>query len=97
MFTVMFFDTDNHDDRSFFLEDEMDLTTDLFALYFVVWGKFALFVFFIIEEIARVALALYITYLIVFEVHAVNRSFVEDTYFTSKRNTFNANKKLSHI
>jgi hypothetical protein len=36
MFTVMFFDTDNNDDRSFFLEDEMDLTTDLFALYFVV-------------------------------------------------------------
>ncbi len=97
MFTVMFFDTDNNDDRSFFLEDEMDLANDLFALYFVVWGKFALFVFFIIEEIARVGLALYITYLIVFEVHAVNRSFVEDTYFTSKRNSFNANKKLSNI
>lgn len=97
MFTVMFFDTDNNDDRSFFLEDEMDLTTDLFALYFVVWGKFALFVFFIIEEIARVALALYITYLIVFEVHAVNRSFVEDTYFSSKRNSFNATQKLSNI
>jgi hypothetical protein len=36
MFTVMFFDTDNNDDRSFFLEDEMDLANDLFALYFVV-------------------------------------------------------------
>jgi hypothetical protein len=36
MFTVMFFDTDNNDDRSFFLEDEMDLANDLFAIYFVV-------------------------------------------------------------
>jgi hypothetical protein len=75
----------------------MDLTTDLFALYFVVWGKFALFVFFIVEEILRVALALYITYLIIFEVHAVNRSFVEDTYFATKRSNFNINPKLSNI
>jgi hypothetical protein len=36
MFTVMFFDTDNNDDRTFFLEDETDLVYDLFALYFVV-------------------------------------------------------------
>ena len=47
MFTVMSFDTDNNDDRSFLLEDEMDLAGDLFAIYFVVWGKFALFLFFI--------------------------------------------------
>jgi len=33
-FTTMFFDTDNHDDRSFFLEDEMDFSFDLFVLYF---------------------------------------------------------------
>jgi len=36
MFTVMFFDTDNNDDRSFLLEDEMDLAGDLFAIYFIV-------------------------------------------------------------
>jgi hypothetical protein len=36
MFTVMFFDTDNNDDRSFFLEDESDLAGDLFSIYFVV-------------------------------------------------------------
>lgn len=89
MFTVMFFDTDVNDDRSFFLEDEMDLAGDLFALYFVVWGKFSLFIFFFVEEILRVALALYITYLIIFEVHAVNRSYVEDTYFSSKVSLFN--------
>jgi hypothetical protein len=36
VFSVMFFDTDVNDDRSFFLEDEMDLSGDLFALYFIV-------------------------------------------------------------
>ena len=97
MFTVMFFDTDNNDDRSFFLEDEMDLAGDLFAIYFVVWGKFALFLFFIIEEVLRMVLALYISYLIIFEVHSVNRSFVEDTYFTTKRSKFNYTKSISNI
>jgi hypothetical protein len=50
-----------------------------------MWSKFALFVAFILEELGRVALALFITYLILFEVQAVNRSYVEDTYFFNKR------------
>jgi hypothetical protein len=75
----------------------MDLAGDLFALYFIVWGKFALFLFFIIEEVLRMVLALYITYLIIFEVHAVNRSYVEDTYFATKRSKFNYNKNISNI
>jgi hypothetical protein len=33
------------------------------------------------------ALALYVTYLIIFEIQAVNRSFVEDTYISDKRTT----------
>jgi hypothetical protein len=68
-----------------FLEDEFDLFTDLYSLYFIMWSKFALFVAFILEELGRVALALFITYLILFEVQAVNRSYVEDTYFSNKR------------
>jgi hypothetical protein len=68
-----------------FLEDEFDLATDLYSLYFVIWSKFALFIAFILEELGRVALALFITYLILFEVQAVNRSYVEDTYFAAKR------------
>ena len=97
MFSVLFFDTDNNDDRSFFFEDEADFSADLFSLYFIIWGKLSLFVFFIIEEIARVGLALYITYLIVFEVHSVNRSYVEDTYFATKRSSSESFKKLSNI
>jgi hypothetical protein len=31
-----FFDTDVHDDRSFLLEDESDLTVDLYTIYAVI-------------------------------------------------------------
>ena len=87
IFGAMFFDPDNNDDRSFFFEGEMDFSGDLFSIYFMVWSKFALAVFFLIDEIARMALALYVTYLIIFEIQAVNRSFVEDTYISDKRTT----------
>ena len=93
----MFFDTDVNDDRSFLLDDEMDFAGDLFALYFIVWGKFSFFCIFIVEEIVRVALAFYITYLFIFEVHAVNRSYVEDTYFRTKRALFAPLREKSYI
>ena len=86
LFSVMSFDTDVNDDRSFLFEDEMDLSADLFTIYFILWGKFAYFWLFILEEIARVFLALYVTYLLIFEMNAVNRSYSEDSYFASKRN-----------
>lgn len=85
LFSVMSFDTDVHDDRSFLFEDEMDFSADLFTLYFIVWGKFAYFWLFILEEIARVSLALYVTYLVLFEINAVNRSYSEDNYLATKR------------
>jgi hypothetical protein len=37
------------------------------------------------EEGARLALAFYITFLIIFEIHAVNCSYKEDNYFNTKR------------
>jgi hypothetical protein len=36
LFSTMSFDTDVNDDRSFLFEDESDITSDLFMLYFVV-------------------------------------------------------------
>jgi hypothetical protein len=36
LFSVMSFDTDVHDDRSFLFEDEMDFSADLFTIYFLV-------------------------------------------------------------
>jgi hypothetical protein len=46
VFGLLFFDTDNHDDRSLFFEDELDFSLDLFSLYFVNWSKFTFFFFF---------------------------------------------------
>jgi len=85
LFSAMSFDTDVNDDRSFLLEDETDFAGDLFATYFIAWGKFTYFWMFILEEIARVSLALYVTYLLIFEINAVNRSYVEDRYLVVKR------------
>lgn len=82
---TLLFTIDNQDDRSFLLEDENDFSNDFFYTYYVLWGKLFFFVFFMAEEGARLALAFYITFLIIFEIHAVNCSYKEDTYFTTKK------------
>jgi hypothetical protein len=88
VFPLLFFDTDNNDDRSFFLEDEIDLSIDLFSLYFIMLTKLGSLMFYIPEGIARAFLAFYIGYLIVFEVHTANRSYNEDLYISHKRSNF---------
>ena len=84
-FSLLFFDTDNNDDRSFFFEDEIDLSWDLFSIYFIMLMKLDSIIFWAAEGIARTFLALYIGYLITFEIHTTNRSYVEDMYFSQKR------------
>lgn len=81
----LFFSNDNNDDRYIGLEDENSLFYDLFFIYFVVWGKLFYFICFIVEEASRLALAFYICYLIIFEVHSVNCSYSESNYFSNKR------------
>jgi hypothetical protein len=61
----------------------------LFHLYFLTWGKLFTFIFFILEEILRLSLAFYICYLITFEVHSVNCSYIEDNYFAASREKTN--------
>jgi hypothetical protein len=85
MHSVLFYDIDVQDDRIYSLEEEHDFFMDLFYLYYLVWAKFFTFIFFIIELILRLALGFYICYLIIFEVHAVNSSYLEDSYIQSKR------------
>lgn len=81
-----FYFTDNHEDNIYYLPTELEWTDDLFSKYFVLWGKFFFFWAFILEEAFRVTLAFYISYLIIFEVHAVNVSYSEDSFIASKRN-----------
>lgn len=76
---------DNNEDNVFFHPNEQDWFDDLFARYYVIWGKLFLFYFFILEELFRISLALYIFYLIIFEVHSVNISYIEDSFITNKK------------
>ena len=85
MYGLFFFDCDANDDRAFSLEDECEFVLNFFFVYFVCWAKFALFTLFILEEILRLSLGFYICYLIIFEVHSVNGSYIEDSYFASSR------------
>lgn len=85
MYPLFFFDSDNNDDRAFSLEDENEFMLDLFYIYFLCWAKFFTFIFFILEELLRISLAFYICYLIIFEVHSVNCSYVEDNYIQQSR------------
>jgi len=85
MYSVSFYDYDVNDDRIYSLEEENEFFLDFFYIYFIYWAKFFSFIFFILEEILRISLAFYICYLIVFEVHAVNASYIEDSYMQQTR------------
>jgi hypothetical protein len=82
---TLFFSNDNHDDRSFLLEDENGFMGDLFYLYFLIFGKIVFFLVFMIEEAGKLFLGFFICFLIIFEMHAVNCSYREDMYVNSKK------------
>lgn len=84
-FNFFFYFSDNREDVIFYNPTEYSFWSDLYSKYFIIFGKIFFFWLFILEEIFRVSLALYISYLIVFEVHAVNTSFSEDSFLTQKR------------
>jgi hypothetical protein len=83
----LLFLSENDYDTSYFFKDEHDFFSDWFQLYFIVFGGGTLFyfTFFMLEEAARLSLAFYVTYLIVFEVRGVSSSYTEWTFFRSKR------------
>jgi len=101
MYGLMFYDFDVNDDRAFSLEDENDFFLDLFYIYFVCWAKLFTFICFILEEILRICLGFYICYLIIFEVHSVNFSYLEDNYIQNSRqensNSFDQNNFISYF
>lgn len=82
---TLLFTFDNLDDKSFLFEDENDFTNDLFYIYFILWGKFTFFFFFLLEIIPRITLGFFIFYLVIFEIHGVNQSYKEETYLIQKR------------
>jgi hypothetical protein len=87
IYNTIDYSIDNKDDGSFLTEDESPDALNPFFLYFVALGKLTYFIYFIVEEAGRLGLAFYICYLIIFEVHAVNCSHKEDSYFGPKYNS----------
>ena len=83
--SLFLFKIDNLDDRSFLLEGESNFTYDLFYSYYVIWGKLFFFLFFMIEEGARLGLAFYITFLILFSIHSTSLSYSESLYLIRGR------------
>ena len=84
-FDFLFYFSDNREDVIFYKPLEFDWWGDLYSRFFILFGKFFFFWALILEEIFRVSLAFYISYLIIFEVHAVNLSFFEDRAYITKR------------
>jgi hypothetical protein len=78
---TLFFTNDNHDDRSFLLEDENGFMGDLFYLYFLIFGKIVFFLVFMLEEAGKLFLGFFICFLIIFEMHSVNGSYREDLFY----------------
>lgn len=76
-----FFLNDNHEDLIYKSTIEYSIWFDLYSKYFILITKFLFFWIFILEEIFRVTLALYISYLIIFEIHSVNTSYNEDKFY----------------
>lgn len=70
---------DNREDIALSNVTEYDGYFDLYSKFFILFGKFFFFFALILEEAFRVSLALYISYLIIFEVHAVNLSYGEES------------------
>ena len=93
---VFFFTIDNQDDRSFLHEDDNDFFYDFFTVYFFIWGKFVYFNLCIIELAARLSLAFYILYLVMFEVHSVNCTHEEDIFYTSKKYNVWSDYRFKH-
>jgi len=68
----------NNGDENFDFEDtNSSLWFDIFKVYYYVWGEFTYFYVFCLEEGARLLLAVYIIFLIFFEIHATNMRFLE--------------------
>lgn len=83
----VFVNGDYYGDRTLFYEHDLDFSFDLFSLYFITCGKFVSFILFILEEIARVLLAFFIIYLVIFEMQSVNRSYTEDLFLANSRSS----------
>lgn len=85
LYSAVFLDNHLHQSTNTHQSYTVSYFTDLLALYFVACAKFIFFIFFALEASGRVILAFFIFYLVIFEMHSINRSYTEDRYTLSYR------------
>lgn len=76
---------DNQSDAGFTNDTFGDTGRDLYLNLAVAYFKVMSWLIFLLELALRLTLAIYVCYLVLIEVHGVNRSVQEDMYFTSKK------------
>lgn len=76
---------DNQADTALTNDTFGDTGRDLYLNLAVLYFKVMAWLIFLLELALRLTLAIYVCYLVLIEVHGVNRSYVEDNYFISVR------------
>jgi hypothetical protein len=46
----------------------------------LIWGKLFYWLFFTIDDGCRILLALYLTFIVLYDINSVNNSYLEDCY-----------------
>lgn len=85
LYNALFLDILTHQGTNVHQPYTFSYVMDWLALYLMVCAKLVLFIFFALEAAGRVILAFFIFYLVIFEMHSINRSYTEDSYTSSYR------------
>jgi hypothetical protein len=78
---------DNQSDWALTNDTALETGRDLYVNLALTYFKVMSWLVFLLELALRLTLAVYVCYLVLIEVHGVNRSYVEDNYLNSRRLT----------
>ena len=76
---------DNQADSAFTNDTALETGRDLYVNIALAYFKVMAWLIFLLELALRLSLAIYVCYLVLIEVHGVNRSYVEDAYLEQLR------------
>lgn len=76
---------ENQSDLALTNDSALDTGRDLYVNLAILYLKVMTWLIFLLELALRLSLAVYVCYLVLVEVHGVNRSYLEDRYFSDSR------------
>ena len=76
---------ENQSDLALTNDSALDTGRDLYVNLAILYLKVMTWLIFLLELALRLSLAVYVCYLVLVEVHGVNRSYLEDNYFSHVR------------